>query len=77
MTNPAKTIGRYDLDELLRQRRQIAHIWSIEDVQSVRTDLSDEQAWLVLQAVDRCKDAEHGIHWETIRVSAEHLFPEA
>jgi len=31
-----------DIDRFLAERRQIAVVWSIEDVQDVRPDLSDE-----------------------------------
>jgi hypothetical protein len=63
-----------DIHALLTERRQIAHIWSIEDVQQVRPDLDDDQAWKVLQDVDRHKDAELGITWLTLDLAAEHLF---
>ena len=66
-----------DLHAILTARRQIAHIWSVEDVQSVRPDLSEEQAWEVLQFVDRHKDAELGITWLTLTMAAEHLFGDA
>ena len=66
-----------DVRELLAERRQIAHIWSIEDVQSVRPDLSEEQAWEVLQNVDHHKDAELGITWLTLSITAGHLFGDA
>ena len=50
--------------------RQIAHIWSIEDVQSIRPDLSEEQAWEVLQDVKIViKDAELGINWLTLEMA--------
>jgi hypothetical protein len=42
-----------DVHVLLAPRRQIASIWSIEDVQEVRPDLTDDQAWEVLQQVER------------------------
>jgi hypothetical protein len=66
-----------DIHALLAERRQIAHIWSTEDVQSVRPDLSEEQAWDVLQNVDHHKDAELGITWLTLEMTAEHLFGDA
>jgi hypothetical protein len=66
-----------DIHELLVKRQQIAAIWSIEDVQSIRPDLSEEQAWEVLQQVDRHKDAELGITWLTLEMAAEHLFGDA
>jgi hypothetical protein len=70
---PSKT----DIHELLAERRQIAHIWSIDDVQTIRPDLSEEQAWDVLQDVDRHKDAELGITWLTLGMAAGHLFGDA
>jgi hypothetical protein len=63
-----------DIHDLLRERRQIAHIWSVEDVQSIRPDLSEEQAWEVLRDVDHHKDAELGITWLTLEMAAEHLY---
>ena len=49
LPDPAKI----DVHVLLAPRRQIASIWSIEDVQEVRPDLTDDQAWEVLQQVER------------------------
>jgi hypothetical protein len=66
-----------DIGGILADRRQIAHIWSVEDVQSVRPDLTDDQAWEVLQNVDHHKDAELGITWLTLEMAAEHLFGDA
>ena len=66
-----------DIHEMLAERRQIALIWSIEDVQGIRLDLSDDQCWEVLQHVDRYKDAELGITWLTLEMAAEHLFGDA
>ena len=66
-----------DIHELLAQHRQIAHIWSVEDVQSVRPDLTEDQAWEVLQNVDDHKDAELGITWLTLEMAAEQRFGDA
>lgn len=63
--------------ELLAKRKQIAVIWSIEDVQQVRPDLTDDQAWQVLLEVDRRNDAEHGINWQTLEYVAKQLFGDA
>jgi hypothetical protein len=63
-----------DIDELLAGRKQIAVIWCIEDVQAVRPDLTDDQAWEVLQDVGRHHHAELGIHWLTLETTAEMLF---
>ncbi len=62
------------IEDLLKEAKQIAHIWSIEDVQSVRPDLDDDQAWLVLQRVDEAKDAEYGITWSTLEMVAGGMF---
>jgi hypothetical protein len=66
-----------DIHELLAERRQIALIWSTDDVQELRPDLSDDQCWEVLQDVDRHKDAELGITWLTLELAAKHLFGSA
>jgi len=60
-----------DVHALLAARRQIAPIWSVEDVQSVRPDLTDDQAWEVLQYAERRHDAEIGINWEVLSCHAE------
>ncbi len=62
--------------QLLAEHRQIAAIWSIEDVQGVRPYLTDDQAWEVLQLVGDKADAEWGITWVTLETIADELFPE-
>jgi hypothetical protein len=61
---------------LLAKDRMIAAIWSIEDVKGLRPDLSDEQAWEVLQQAEDIHDAEWGINWTTLETVASDLFPE-
>lgn len=56
--------------------KEIAIVWHIEDVQSIRPNLTDEQASFVLQRLKKNHDANIGISWETIGVVAEILFPE-
>jgi hypothetical protein len=63
-----------DLDELLEQNRLIAHVWAIEDVQKVRPDLSDDQAWEVLCVANGRFDSENGITWEILEFFAEQVF---
>ena len=60
-----------DVHALLAARRQIATIWSIEDVQCVRSGLTDDQAWEVLQRVRKCHDATIGINWDLLKIHAE------
>lgn len=66
-----------DIHELLAGRKQVAAIWSIEDVQQVRPDLTDDQAWEVLERVGDKHDAEYGISWTTLECVAEDLFDDA
>lgn len=61
---------------LLSERRQIAIIWSIEDVQFVRKDLSDDQAWKVLKRCERALDASVGLDWSLIEEVADNLYPQ-
>jgi transcriptional/translational regulatory protein YebC/TACO1 len=63
-----------DLNDHLARQREIAVIWSIEDVQSVRPDLSEDQAWEVLKFAHRGHDANYGINWESLEAAAEALF---
>jgi len=66
-----------DVHDLLARRMQIAVIWDIEDVQEVRPDLTDEQAWEVLQQIDRHHDATLGINWDMLECTADMLFGDA
>ena len=65
-----------DIHALLAERRQVAALWSTEDVQEIRPDLSEDQAWEVLQAVSRRHDAELGINWLTLELAADDLYPQ-
>lgn len=66
-----------DLHALLATQREIAVIWTIGDVQCIRRDLNDEQAWRVLQAARRHHDATIGINWDVLGYHAESLFGDA
>ena len=55
--------------------KQIAIIWHIEDIQSIRSDLTDEQAYIVLQHLKENHDASLGINWEVIEIVADILYP--
>jgi len=69
-------LANIDIGAVLESRRQIAHIWSIDDVAEVRPDLTDEQAWEVLQHAERRLDSDMGISWDTLSICAEDLYPE-
>jgi uncharacterized protein (DUF4213/DUF364 family) len=66
-----------DVHDLLARRKQIAVIWDVEDVQEVRPDLTDEQAWEVLKQTRHQHDATLGINWETLEFTAQMLFGDA
>lgn len=68
-----------NIDESAKVSKQITSIavkWCVEDVQSIRPDLTDDQDGAVLQAADRCHNAEVGINWDVLRFHADELFPE-
>ncbi|MBS0263108.1 MAG: hypothetical protein JSS02_14285 [Planctomycetes bacterium] len=74
--DPDENSHEIDVHELLAKRRQVAVIWSVEDVQSVRPDLTDDQSWAVLKECERRHDASWGITWISIEIIAGELFPE-
>jgi hypothetical protein len=63
-----------DIHELLADNRIIGHLWGVEDVQEVRPDLNDDQAWQVLQTIERRLDSQYGMNWDTIEIIADELF---
>lgn len=73
-TEAAAVFSDPDIHALLAAQRQIAIIWCVEDVQENRPDLSDEQAWEVLQSVRHGHDATIGINWDVLDCHAEMLF---
>ena len=62
-----------DIEEMLADHQAIAIVWDTSHVKDQRPDLSEEQAWEVLQAIeyDRLNDP----MLETIRQLAENLHP--
>ncbi len=73
---PGCWIDQYHVTRFtLLAHKQIAAIWSVLDVQRVRPDLSEAEAWEVLQWIDRYQDGEHGITWDTLRLTADEKFP--
>ena len=72
---PKSKHSRINIPKLLEQRRQVAVIWSIEDVQEVRPDLNNDQAWEVLQKCDRAHDCNYGLTWGGIEMTADCMFP--
>jgi hypothetical protein len=54
--------------------REIAIIWNVEDIRCLRPDLTDDQAWQLLQYAESTHDAGIGINWHTLESDAETLF---
>jgi len=65
-----------DLDDLLANQRAIAIVWDIQHVKDQRPDLSDQQAWEVLQECHQCHERLNDPMLETIRQVAENLYPQ-
>lgn len=73
--HPALDESRIDVHAVLARRRQVAVIWSIDDVRSVRPDLTPDQAWEVLLECEAAHDCEHGFTWTHIENVADELYP--
>jgi hypothetical protein len=54
---------------------RMAIFWSIDDVKSVRPDLTDDQCMKVLDRCEYKHDAEIGINWIVIETHADFMFP--
>jgi hypothetical protein len=54
----------------------ISLVWHIDDVRTVRPDLTDAQCRRVLQRVEHEQNADLGVTWDTLRDAAEDLYPE-
>lgn len=66
-----------DIKQLLAERREVAVVWCAADVQLIRPDLSDDQAWEVLQLCERYHDCSIGFSWTLIELCADELFPQS
>ncbi|MEO8964711.1 MAG: hypothetical protein ABI370_08570 [Gammaproteobacteria bacterium] len=56
--------------------KQISIKWHIDDVLSVRPDLTHLQASKVLEHLKRKHDADVGVNWEVIEAVSDMLFSE-
>jgi len=61
---------------ILAERRQIAILWTVDDVQAVRPDLDEDQAWKVLQRVEQGHDGGYGVTFDTIESASRERFPD-
>ena len=76
-SDPEQELSRpTDLDTLLAPDGRMAFIWSTEDVREIRPDLTDAEAYLVLQCLQKNHDANFGVNWDTIAYQAALLFGE-
>lgn len=60
-----------EIHKELKKAKCIALIWSIEDVLELAPSLSDNQAWEILQNVERRADACLGISWDSIQAGID------
>jgi hypothetical protein len=65
---------QFDIYTYLEQNRKIAAIWSTDDVQEVRPDFDTDEAWELLQEVERRCSTEFGINYPTLREIACELY---
>jgi hypothetical protein len=72
MTTP--TLSNCDVHKLLAEQRKVACIWCVTDVLDLRPDLSEAEAWDVLQDAERRHSTV--LSWEVLRDVAEQLFPQ-
>ena len=63
-----------NVHELLGRRGRIAIVWSVDDVQIIRPDLTFRRAWQVLKRVQDSHNATLGVTWQTLEQAAEDLF---
>lgn len=64
-----------NINQALKDQKKIAIIWGVNDILDVRDDLTEDQAWEVLQEVDRKADCSQGINHDTIEYYTDELFP--
>jgi hypothetical protein len=64
-----------DIEDLLAAKRLIGVVWNVQLVLGERPDLSDDQAWTVLQACQPHFEEITNPMLETIRQQADGLFP--
>lgn len=74
-TDPERILDSHtNLHPILWPRGEIAVVWTTEDVEELRPDLTTEQCWKVLQECERTHDAGDGINWHALDATAEAMF---
>jgi hypothetical protein len=64
-----------DIEDLLAAKRRIAVVWNVQLILDERADLTDDQAWSVLQACQTHFELVTDAMRATIRQQADDLFP--
>jgi hypothetical protein len=59
-----------------RARGVIAIVWSIDDVKTLCSSLTDDEAWEVLQQAEHFHDCNHGFSWDHLTAHIEIMFPD-
>lgn len=70
-----RTQAMKSIHEHLKDNKQIANIWSVDDVLEVADWLTEDEAWEVLQRVYYKVDCSVGISWETLETQAQDMYP--
>ena len=73
--NGEQSFSEYDEYADEKDARNITLVWSIEDVQELSPNLTDDQAMDVLDMVKRKHDASLGVTWDTLQYWADTLYP--
>jgi hypothetical protein len=74
---PKQPMDMDDIKAELKKHGYVAILWSVDDVKEIREDLTDGEAFLVLEQCAHEHDASLGITWDTLRDVAAELFEEA
>jgi hypothetical protein len=74
-TSSENDYAHIDIDQVLKSRGQVAIVWSIEDVQGLRPDLNNDQAWEVIRLCKHWHDFDVGFTRLLIEEMADELFP--
>jgi len=64
----------YTYKKIRNLKREVSFVWGIDDVFEVRPDLSQDQAMILLERVNKLYDPNVGVNYNTIRMTAHDLF---
>ncbi len=64
----------HTFNKVRNTKRKISIDWDVDDVQTVRSDLTIDQSMCVLERVNKLYDPTIGVNWDTIRVTAYELY---